>query len=106
MKEKSSGDLVAVKLIPKPLTAGQIEAIRLETKIQVWMGRGCVNVVPAKGVLVSKTHVGIVLEYEAGNQLGASLLLQECSFHTSGTFTSGIFERHEEKSRRSDLRSS
>jgi len=69
MKEKSSGDLVAVKLIPKPLTAGQIEAIRLETKIQVWMGRGCVNVVPAKGVLVSKTHVGIVLEYEAGGNM-------------------------------------
>ncbi|GAX77993.1 hypothetical protein CEUSTIGMA_g5435.t1 [Chlamydomonas eustigma] len=69
MKERSSGELVAVKLIPKPLTADQIETLRLETKIQVWMGRGCINVVPAKGVLVSKTHIGIVLEYEAGGNM-------------------------------------
>ena len=48
LQDKATGELVATKLLPRPLAQIEAETVRLETRIQAIMGKGCVNIVPAR----------------------------------------------------------
>ena len=65
-KEKDSGLEVAIKLIKRPIPKPAIAIIKREIKIQADMGQGQCNIVSADEVILSKTHLGLVLEYIIG----------------------------------------
>ena len=62
MQNKSTGEQVAIKVLKRPLQKYEAETVRLETRIQALMGRGSVNIVPAKEAILTHTHLGIVME--------------------------------------------
>ena len=61
--------MVAIKLLPRPLSAKDAESVRLETRIQAIMGKGCLNVVAAKEAVLTRSHVGIVMDYASGGDM-------------------------------------
>uniref|UniRef100_A0A7S0R4T5 Protein kinase domain-containing protein n=1 Tax=Chlamydomonas leiostraca TaxID=1034604 RepID=A0A7S0R4T5_9CHLO len=68
-KEKSSGNEVAIKLIKRPIPKPAIAVIKREIKIQADLGQGHLNIVSADEVLLSKTHLGLVMEYVPGGNM-------------------------------------
>jgi serine/threonine protein kinase len=65
-KEKDSGHEVAIKLIKRPIPKPAIAVIKREIKIQADLGQGHLNIVSADEVILSKSHLGLVMEYVPG----------------------------------------
>ncbi len=63
-QDKSTGEKVAIKLLRRPLSPSESEAALLETRIQAIMGKGCVNIVPAREAIMTPSHVGIVMQVD------------------------------------------
>ncbi|MEW5300496.1 MAG: hypothetical protein WDW36_003426 [Sanguina aurantia] len=60
---------VAVKLIKRPIPKAAIQVIKREIKIQADLGAGHLNIVNADEVVLSKTHLGLVMEYVPGGNM-------------------------------------
>jgi serine/threonine-protein kinase SRK2 len=65
-KEKDTGHEVAIKLIKRPIPKPAVEVIKREILIQAKLGQGHLNIVSADEVLMTKTHLGLVMEYVPG----------------------------------------
>jgi hypothetical protein len=70
--EKATGAEVAIKLIKRPIPKPAIAVIKREIKIQSDLGAGHLNIVNANEVLLSRTHLGLVLEYVPGEVGGTA----------------------------------
>eukprot|EP00798_Chlamydomonas_sp_ICE-L_P019488 gene19488-26150_t len=68
-KEKDTGREVAIKLIKRPIPRPAIAIIKREIKIQADLGQGHCNIVSATEVILSKTHLGLVMEYVKGGNM-------------------------------------
>ena len=67
-KEKGTGHEVAIKLIKRPIPKPAIAVIKREIKIQAELGQGHLNIVSADEVMLTKSHLGLVMEYVPGEQ--------------------------------------
>lgn len=63
------GEEVAIKLIKRPLPKIVMPNILREITIQAELGEGHINIVEAKEVILTDTHLCLVMEYAAGNSL-------------------------------------
>ncbi|GFH08135.1 protein kinase domain-containing protein [Haematococcus lacustris] len=68
-REKATGHEVAIKLIRRPIPKPAIAVIKREIKIQADLGQGHLNIVSADEVILSKTHLGLVMEYVPGGNM-------------------------------------
>eukprot|EP00955_Chlamydomonas_euryale_P105794 365661-Chlamydomonas_euryale.AAC.79 len=66
VKDKETGEEVAAKLIKRPIPKAALAVIKREIKIQSDLGQGHLNLVSADEVILSKTHLGLVMEYVPG----------------------------------------
>lgn len=78
-KEKESGSEVAIKLIRRPIPKPAIAVIKREIKIQADLGQGHLNIVSADEVMLSKSHLGLVMEYVPGKETLARQI--GCALH-------------------------
>lgn len=69
LKVKESGQEVAIKLIKRPIPKAALAVIKREIKIQADLGHGHKNLVSADEVVLTKTHLGLVMEYVAGGNM-------------------------------------
>ncbi len=68
LKVKDGGEEVAIKLIKRPIPKPALAVIKREIKIQSDLGQGHMNIVSADEVVLSKTHLGLVMEYVPGGK--------------------------------------
>lgn len=64
---------VAIKLVRRPIPRSITQIIQREIKILADLGDGHLNIVHADEVLLTRTHVGLVMEYVAGTHSDALL---------------------------------
>lgn len=57
---------VAIKLVRRPIPRSITQIIQREIKILADLGDGHLNIVHADEVLLTRSHVGLVMEYVAG----------------------------------------
>lgn len=81
---------VAIKLVRRPIPRSITQIIQREIKILADLGDGHLNIVHADEVLLTKTHVGLVMEYVAGARLSLckryTVLCAACT-HTPASTT-------------------
>ena len=65
-KDKATGEEVAIKLIKRPIPKPAIMVIKREIKIQADLGQGHLNIVSADEVILTKTYLGLIMEYVPG----------------------------------------
>ncbi|KAG1655320.1 hypothetical protein FOA52_006619 [Chlamydomonas sp. UWO 241] len=68
-KAHDGGQTVAIKFIRRPVPKVVLPMLMHEIMIQAELGDGHVNLVAAHAVLVTDTHLGIVMEYASGGNL-------------------------------------
>jgi serine/threonine-protein kinase SRK2 len=66
LKVKETGEEIAIKLIKRPIPKPALAVIKREIKIQADLGQGHLNIVSADEVMLTKTHLGLVMEYVPG----------------------------------------
>ncbi|KAG1662635.1 hypothetical protein FOA52_009620 [Chlamydomonas sp. UWO 241] len=69
VKDKLSGEEVAAKLIKRPIPKAALQVIKREIKIQSDLGQGHLNLVSADEVILTKTHLGLIMEYVPGGNM-------------------------------------
>ncbi|GFR50263.1 hypothetical protein Agub_g12450, partial [Astrephomene gubernaculifera] len=70
-RDKETNAQVAIKLIKRPIPKPAIQVIKREIKIQADLGQGHLNIVSADEVILSKTYLGLIMEYvPGGNMVG------------------------------------
>lgn len=67
---KTKGE-VAIKLVGRPIPRSITQIIQREIKILADLGDGHLNIVHADEVLLTRTHVGLVMEYVSGGNMVA-----------------------------------
>ncbi|KAL6745635.1 kinase-like domain-containing protein [Haematococcus lacustris] len=70
-RDVRSGDVVAIKFIPRPIQKAVLPMIFHEVKIQAALGEGHVSLVQARELFLAKRHLGLAMEYVAGGNLTA-----------------------------------
>mmetsp|Transcript_4620 Transcript_4620/g.7936 ORF Transcript_4620/g.7936 Transcript_4620/m.7936 type:complete len:437 (+) Transcript_4620:190-1500(+) len=73
-KNLRTNEEVAVKYIQRPIPKVVLPMIYHEVKIQAQLGEGHVNLVQAKELVLSKTHLALGLEYVSGGNLTAYVM--------------------------------
>eukprot|EP00798_Chlamydomonas_sp_ICE-L_P030572 gene30572-35588_t len=68
-RDINTGEEQAVKCIRRPIPRVCLPMIKHEIKIQADLGDGHVNLVQAKGVILTPTHLCIVMECASGGNL-------------------------------------
>jgi len=72
MRDLKSEELVAVKLIPRPIPKAIVPAhVFREIKIQAQLGEGHASIVNAREAVLTEKHLALVMEYAAGGSLTA-----------------------------------
>lgn len=66
LQEKETGNEVAIKLIKRPIPKPAMAVIKREIKIQADLGQGHLNIVSADEVILTKSHLGLIMEYVPG----------------------------------------
>lgn len=65
-RDRESGLEVAIKLIKRPIPKAALQVIKREIKIQADLGQGHLNIVSADEVILSKSYLGLIMEYVPG----------------------------------------
>ncbi|KAF8062957.1 SAPK1 [Scenedesmus sp. PABB004] len=85
-RDRSSGELLAVKLMARPLPPLMGNNIMREVKIGAQLGKGHLNIVKPRELILTRTHLGLVMEYVAGGNMAdyilKTILLKFGSFDT------------------------
>ncbi|KAG2451796.1 hypothetical protein HYH02_003572 [Chlamydomonas schloesseri] len=68
-RDKETDAEVAIKLIKRPIPKPAIQVIKREIKIQADLGQGHLNIVSADEVILSKTYLGLIMEYVPGGNM-------------------------------------
>ncbi|KXZ42321.1 hypothetical protein GPECTOR_162g136 [Gonium pectorale] len=70
-RDKEADAEVAIKLIKRPIPKPAIQVIKREIKIQADLGQGHLNIVSADEVILTKSYLGLIMEYvPGGNMVG------------------------------------
>lgn len=69
MEDNETHELVAVKLIKRPIPSVLHEMLLHEIQIQADVGRGHTNIVNAREAVLTHSHLALVLEYASGGTL-------------------------------------
>lgn len=67
-RDKETDAEVAIKLIKRPIPKAAIQVIKREIKIQADLGQGHLNIVSADEVVLTKSYLGLIMEYVPGRQ--------------------------------------
>lgn len=70
-KDKETNKEVAIKLVRRPIPKPITQIIQREIKILADLGDGHLNIVHAEEVILTRTHVGLVMEYVSGGNMVA-----------------------------------
>lgn len=73
-QERSTGDVVAIKLIKRPIPPLMGTSLMREVKIGAELGKGHLNIVKPREVVLTRTHLGLVMEYVAGGNMADYIL--------------------------------
>ncbi|KAI8469214.1 MAG: kinase-like domain-containing protein [Monoraphidium minutum] len=73
-QDRGSGDVVAIKLIKRPIPAAMSNSLVREVKIGAELGRGHLNIVRPREVVLTRTHLGLVMDYVAGGNMADYIL--------------------------------
>ncbi|KIY94966.1 protein kinase [Monoraphidium neglectum] len=65
-REKATNREVAIKLVRRPIPKSITQIIQREIRILADLGDGHLNIVHAEEVVLSRTHVGLVMEFVKG----------------------------------------
>lgn len=57
---------MAIKLIKRPIPKAALAVIKREIKIQADLGQGHLNIVSADEVILTRTYLGLIMEYVPG----------------------------------------
>lgn len=87
-RDKKTGEYVAIKLIKRPIPKVIMPNILREISIQADLGEGHINVVNAKEVMLTHTHLALSLEYAAAGSLTSYVAERWQHAQTSGLFLS------------------
>lgn len=68
-QELGNGRKRAIKLIKRPIPKPAIQIIKREIKIQADLGEGNLNIVNAEELILTPSHLGLVMEYVAGGNM-------------------------------------
>ncbi|PNH05264.1 Serine/threonine-protein kinase SRK2E [Tetrabaena socialis] len=68
-RDKATNLEVAIKLIKRPIPKAAIQVIKREIKIQADLGQGHLNIVSADEVILSKSYLGLIMEYVPGGNM-------------------------------------
>lgn len=69
MKDKETNELVAMKMLRRPIPKALHKMLLQEVTIQRDLGEGHFNIVTSKEVLLTPSHLAFVLEYISGGTL-------------------------------------
>lgn len=69
MKDKTTKELVAVKMIKRPIPKALHQMLLQEIMIQRDLGEGHINIVTSREVMLTPSHMAIVMEYVSGGTL-------------------------------------
>eukprot|EP00882_Tetradesmus_deserticola_P019235 GHRQ01020690.1.p1 GENE.GHRQ01020690.1~~GHRQ01020690.1.p1 ORF type:complete len:192 (+),score=65.35 GHRQ01020690.1:613-1188(+) len=85
-RDRVSGELLAVKLMQRPIPPMMGTNIMREVKIGAQLGKGHLNIVKPRELILTRTHLGLVMEYVAGGNMAdyilKTILLKFGSFDT------------------------
>ncbi|WIA40085.1 hypothetical protein OEZ86_013498 [Tetradesmus obliquus] len=85
-RDRASGELLAVKLMQRPIPPLMGTNIMREVKIGAQLGKGHLNIVKPRELILTRTHLGLVMEYVAGGNMAdyilKTILLKFGSFDT------------------------
>ncbi|GAX76556.1 hypothetical protein CEUSTIGMA_g4002.t1 [Chlamydomonas eustigma] len=84
LKVKETGEEIAIKLIKRPIPKPALAVIKREIKIQADLGQGHLNIVSADEVMLTKTHLGLVMEYVPGGNMVTFVTKKRETKHTRG----------------------
>eukprot|EP00884_Botryococcus_braunii_P019410 jgi/Botrbrau1/6152/Bobra.331_2s0042.1 len=65
--------LVAIKLFPLPIAKHMVPNVVREISIQAELGPGCINLINVYEAVLTKHHLGLVMEYAAGGSLTSAV---------------------------------
>ena len=68
-RDVATGELVAAKFIPRPISKACIPLMLQEVELQTKLGEGHVGIVSAKELILTKSHLALVMEYAPGKHL-------------------------------------
>lgn len=69
VRDKATGEESAAKLIKRPIPKAALAVIKREIKIQSDLGQGHLNLVSADEVVLTKSHLGLIMEYVPGGNM-------------------------------------
>jgi serine/threonine-protein kinase SRK2 len=58
--------LLAVKFVPRPLPKAAIPLMMAEVELQAQLGEGHVNIITMRELMLTRTHLGLVMDYASG----------------------------------------
>ena len=63
--------LLAVKFVPRPLPKAAVPLMLAEVELQAQLGEGHVNIITMRELMLTRTHLGLVMDYASGGVRGA-----------------------------------
>jgi hypothetical protein len=57
---------MAVKFVPRPLPKAAIPLMMGEVELQAQLGEGHVNIITMRELMLTRTHLGLVMDYASG----------------------------------------
>jgi hypothetical protein len=61
--------LLAVKFVPRPLPKAAVPLMLAEVELQAQLGEGHVNIITMRELMLTRTHLGLVMDYASGKEL-------------------------------------
>lgn len=61
-----SPQLLAVKFVPRPLPKAAVPLMMAEVELQAQLGEGHVNIITMRELILTRTHLGLVMDYASG----------------------------------------
>jgi hypothetical protein len=58
--------LLAVKFVPRPLPKAAVPLMLAEVELQAQLGEGHVNIITMRELMLTRTHLGLVMDYASG----------------------------------------
>lgn len=82
--DNTTQEQVAIKLIRRPIPKAVVNLIKREIKIQADLGQGHLNIVHAREVVLSKSHLGLSMEFVSGGNMVSYVSMKRETRHLRG----------------------
>lgn len=95
-KDRQTGEIVAIKAMLRPIQKALATCFVRELQVQAQLGEGHVNIVKPQDVLLTRTHLCIVMEYVDGGNLAEAVVKKAKDKYGSLSKCTGlVFEEDE-----------